>query len=150
MSGNTTRDIAHDVQRDNPHLGSKADVEQMAKAFFEIVLERVAKGGKVNIRGFGAFEAKMFKGRTLASPLMKGGTIEFKDQLVLRFRQSQGAKRVINEIAASIPKKTKKAAAADANGAKKTPAKKTKKAAGAKKKTGTKKTKKAAADTAEA
>ncbi len=105
--GNTLRDIAHDVQRDNPHLGSKADVEHMAKAFFDIVLERVAKGAKVSIRGFGAFEAKLFKGRTLSSPLMKGGTIEFKDQLVLRFRQSQSAKVKINEINAAIPKKAK-------------------------------------------
>ena len=119
MSGNTLRDIAHDVQRDNPTLGSKADVEHLAKEIFSIILERVAKGDKVNVRGFGAFEAKMFKGRTLSSPLMKGGSINFRDQLVLRFRQSQSAKHKINEISDALPKKGKaKAAPADkpANG----------------------------------
>lgn len=114
------RDIAHDVQRDNPHLGSKTGVEQTLKAAFDVILERVAKGDQVTIRGFGAFHAKMFSGRTLSSPLMKGGSIQFSDQLVLRFRQSQSAKQNINEIAAAQPKKTSKkgTAKSKANGKK--------------------------------
>jgi len=94
------RDIAHDVQRDDPHFGSKADVENVLKSAFDIILERVAKGDNVTVRGFGTFAAKLFKGRTLSSPLMKGGSIEFGDQLVLRFRQSASAKQRINEIVA--------------------------------------------------
>lgn len=128
MSKHTLRDIAHDVQRDNPHLGNKADVEAMARALFEVIVERTAKGGVVAVRGFGTFEAKVFKGRTLNSPLMKGGKVSFPDALVLRFRQSPAAKKMINEIAENIGKDSKKAKKADAKPADK-PAKKTAKKA---------------------
>jgi len=108
MSNTTIRDIAHDVQRDNPHLGSKSDVEHLIKEVFGVILERCAKGDNVKVRGFGVFAASNFKGRTLRSPLMKGGLIEFADQLVLRFRQSQSAKGKINEIAAEFAPKNNK------------------------------------------
>lgn len=93
----TMKDIAHDVQRDNPHLGSKADMENVIKSVFEIILERIANGEKVSIYGFGAFQAKKIAGREVKSPLVKGGSVSFDDQLVLRFRQSQGAKKKINK-----------------------------------------------------
>jgi len=92
------RDIAHDVQKDNPHLGSKTDIEQVLKATFETILRRVSIGEPVGIRGFGTFVAAIFKGRTLQSPLMKGGSVKFEDQLVFRFRQSQSAKNRINDM----------------------------------------------------
>jgi len=111
MSSTTVKDIAHDVQRDNPHLGSKADVEHLIKEVFEVILERTAKGSDVKVRGFGVFTATTFKGRTLKSPLMKGGEINFKDQLVLRFRQSQAAKIKINDIADKFKPTTKKTSA---------------------------------------
>ncbi len=99
----TAKDIAHDLKRDNPHMGNKSDLEHMVKEMFKIILEHAAKGNKVQIRGFGTFSTSIFKGRTLKSPLMKGGVIDFKDQLVLRFRQSQSAKIAANEIAAKAP-----------------------------------------------
>jgi len=113
IAATNLKDIAHDVQRDNPHLGSRADVEHLLKCCLNVMLERVAAGGQVKLRGFGVFEAKTFKGRTLKSPLMDDGEIEFPDQLVLRFRQSQAAKSLINETAANLrqPSKSKKAAA---------------------------------------
>ncbi len=105
----TLRDIAHDIKRDNPHIGTHVDVEQMVKAVFGLVVEHVAKGHAVKIQGFGTFEAKLFKGRKLVSPLVKGGSLEFDDQLILRFRQSQSAKIRINQMAGDH-------AAAKANG----------------------------------
>lgn len=109
------KDIAHDVQRDNPHLGSRADVEHLLKCSLNIILERVAHGHQVKFRGFGVFEASLFKGRKLTSPLMKdqGGAVEFPDQLVLRFRQSQSAKAVINKLHDEMPKKKASKAKAD-------------------------------------
>lgn len=137
------KEIAHDVQRDNPHLGSRADVEHLLKCALRVIVERVATGHAVKLRQFGVFEASVFKGRTLKSPLMKdrGGSIDFKDQLVLRFRQSQAAKHLINEIASVSPKKRKAKGEGEGEGAeapkkvktKKTVAKKPAKKAGAKK-----------------
>ncbi|MGW8177328.1 MAG: HU family DNA-binding protein [bacterium] len=119
------KDIAHDVQRDNPHLGSRADVEHLLKCSLNIILERVAHGHQVKFRGFGVFEASLFKGRKLTSPLMKdqGGAVEFPDQLVLRFRQSQSAKAVINKLHDEMPKK-KASKADDGKEGEKPPAKK--------------------------
>jgi nucleoid DNA-binding protein len=131
IAATNLKDIAHDVQRDNPHLGSKADVEHLLKCSFAVMLERVAAGGQLKLRGFGVFEAKTFKGRTLKSPLMEdqGGEIEFPDQLVLRFRQSQAAKKLINETAASFKQPSKKKAAAKKDTKKAAAKKDTKKAA---------------------
>lgn len=112
------RDIAHDVQRDNPHIGSKADVENVLKSAFSVILERVANGDVVIVQGFGTFQAKVHKGRTLNSPLMKGGSIKFGDQLVLRFRQAASAKAVINQIDKAKAKSNGKASAKKAKKAK--------------------------------
>jgi nucleoid DNA-binding protein len=99
-------DLAHDVHRDNHHLGlSKADVETLLRSGFEQILSRVAAGETVEVRGFGVFSSKVFPGRTLSSPLMKGGSIDFPDQLVLRFRQSQQAKKAINSLAEELAAK---------------------------------------------
>lgn len=107
-------DIAHDVHRDLHHLGlTKGASEEILRGVFAAIKQRVASGEAVNVRGFGVFEAKLFKGRTLNSPLVKGGSIDFGDQLVLRFRQSPAAKREINEIANAKGKKAAKTAAKD-------------------------------------
>lgn len=139
------KDIAHDLLRDNPHLKlSKADGEHVIISTFGLITERVATGASVRVRGFGTFEAKMMKGRQVKSPLMKNGSIKFGDQLVLRFRQSQTAKKAINELAAKHKKaanKSARAAKSESNGG----TKKTKP-----KKTGKKASKKAKAASAEA
>jgi nucleoid DNA-binding protein len=112
-------DIGHDIHRDLHHLSlTKGACEEIVKGVFAAIKQRVAAGEIVNIRGFGVFQAKVFKGRTLNSPLVEGGSIQFGDQLVLRFRQSPAAKREINEIAAQAGKKAKKSADKPAKGKK--------------------------------
>lgn len=61
------------------------------------VIERLKGGEKVAVRGFGTFQAKLLKGRTLSSPLLEGGTGSFDDRLVIRFHASTQAKAKINE-----------------------------------------------------
>lgn len=115
MKGLNADDIAHDIHRDLHHLSlTKGACEEIVRGVFAAIKQRVASGEAVNIRGFGVFEAKVFAGRTLNSPLVKGGSIDFADQLVLRFRQSQAAKREINEIAGAKGKKAAKTAKAGA------------------------------------
>lgn len=78
---------------------------------FETILSMVASGDKVRIKGFGAFERRKYKGRTLTSSAVNDGEpITYPDSHVLKFRQSGLAKRRLNIVA----KKAEKAAAAAA------------------------------------
>lgn len=112
-------DIAHDTHRDLHHLSvGKGASEEFTRGVFDSILKRLATGEPVTIRGFGVFEAKVFKGRKLNTPLMKGGGVTFEDQLVIRFRQSQAGKAAVNAMAAETKgKKGKPKAAAATEGA---------------------------------
>ncbi len=67
---------------------------------FETILSLVAGGDKIRVKGFGTFERKMYKGRTLVTPAVNDGApIKYGDSFVLKFHQSQLAKRRINIVA---------------------------------------------------
>lgn len=112
-------DIVHDLHTNlHRHGLTKPVLDETVRATFDAILKRVSRGEPVNVRNFGTFEAKMFKGRELNTPLMKEQII-FPDQLVLRFKQSVTAKQQINsmskdykvsqaEIAAAAEKQGKK------------------------------------------
>lgn len=79
---------------------------------FEAILASVSRGEKVRIKGIGTFERKLYKGRTLVTPAVnEGKAIKYPDSYVLKFHQSQLAKRRINIVAkkqaASEPKVAK-------------------------------------------
>jgi len=87
---------------------------------FEAILASVSRGEKVRIKGIGTFERKLYKGRTLVTPAVnEGEPIKYPDSFVLKFHQSQLAKRRINIVAKrqaeaepKTSKKEKKAAEA--------------------------------------
>ena len=89
---------------------------------FEAILASVSRGEKVRIKGIGTFERKLYKGRTLVTPAVnEGEPIKYPDSFVLKFHQSQLAKRRINIVAKrqadaepKTSKKDKKAALASA------------------------------------
>lgn len=96
---------------------------------FEAILAAVSRGEKVRIKGIGTFERKLYKGRTLVTPAVnEGEPIKYPDSYVLKFHQSQLAKRRLNIVAkkqaASEPPKSSKKKAAAVEAAK--PAKKAK------------------------
>ncbi len=67
---------------------------------FEAILASVSRGEKVRIKGIGTFERKLYKGRTLVTPAVNDGkAIKYPDSYVLKFHQSQLAKRRINIVA---------------------------------------------------
>ena len=77
------------------HCGRKTYTDRVLSRFFQVILDRVAKGETVHIKNFGTFEAKELKGRKYKKPL-NNRTDGFEDQLVLRFRQSLNAKNYLN------------------------------------------------------
>lgn len=92
----------------DPNTGKKIWTNEVLDRFFELILEKCAEGERVHIKNFGSFTMKLFKGRTLTSPLMEGGEVTFSDSQTLRFSQSSVAKAKLNELAPPDGKKSKK------------------------------------------
>jgi integration host factor subunit beta len=51
----------------NPGL-SLRDIDQIVSVFFDTITEQLAKGGRVELRGFGAFSTRDRDGRTGRNP----------------------------------------------------------------------------------
>ncbi len=66
------------------------------EAFFNRIIEECRNGGEVRIKNFGTFTAKVHRGRKVQSSALAQGEVEFGDSLVLRFHQSVGAKKRLN------------------------------------------------------
>jgi len=79
-----------------PHCGKKFGTTRVIARFFRLVANYCQHGERVILKDFGTFFCKTHKGRTLKTPLMKGGKVTFKDSLVLTFKQSSVIKDVIN------------------------------------------------------
>lgn len=77
--------------------GERVKGEQNLEAFFQKIIEECKKGNRVKLKNFGAFEAKVLKGRTVKSPLWEGGEAVMDDLLVLRFSVTAKAKRALND-----------------------------------------------------
>ena len=50
----TRSDLIADIAADNPHL-RQADVELIVATIFDQIADALARGGRVELRGFGAF-----------------------------------------------------------------------------------------------
>ena len=55
------------LAEENPGL-SPADIERIVSCFFEAIGARLASGGRVELRGFGAFSTRGRDGRTGRNP----------------------------------------------------------------------------------
>ena len=96
---------------------SKKDATDSVEAFIAIVVDSVAKGGKVSLTGFGVFERAERAARTGRNPLT-GATVKISATAVPKFRPGTEFKTLV----AGKKKAAKKAAPAKAV-AKKAPAK---------------------------
>jgi integration host factor subunit beta len=55
------------LSHDNPDLSHK-EIERVISLFFDTVAERLAEGGRVELRGFGAFSTRARTARTGRNP----------------------------------------------------------------------------------
>ncbi len=86
-------------------MGSKDGMDCLNR-LWKIIIQRCAAGETVYIKGFGTFKAKLYPGRTVKSPLLKHGEIDFADSWNIKFHQSKTAKATLNDL--RKPKKSKK------------------------------------------
>ena len=60
-------DLVSALVKENPGLTLR-EVETIVDSFFDIIVARLAEGGRVELRGFGAFSTRARDGRTGRNP----------------------------------------------------------------------------------
>ena len=72
------------IAEENPHLFQR-DVEKIVNTIFEEVVEAMARGDRVELRGFGAFSVKKRDARTGRNP-RTGDTVDVEEKHVPFFK----------------------------------------------------------------
>ena len=83
------------LHRDNPDLRAE-EVEQVVDIFFEEIAERLADGGRVELRGFGAFSTRQREARQGRNP-RTGEAVEVPAKRVPYFKPGKEMRKRINE-----------------------------------------------------
>ncbi len=90
----------------NPHLFQR-DVERIVNVVFDEIVEALARGQRVELRGFGAFTVKHRGARTGRNP-RTGATVSVEQKFVPFFKTGKELRERLNENAppASATRKT--------------------------------------------
>lgn len=72
------------------------DVEQVVDIFFDEISQRLAEGGRVELRGFGAFSTRSREARQGRNP-RTGATVKVEAKRVPYFRPGKEMRRVLND-----------------------------------------------------
>ena len=81
--------------KDNPDLRAE-DIEQLVDIFFDEISQRLAEGGRVELRGFGAFSTRARAARQGRNP-RTGAAVHVEAKRVPYFRPGKEMRRVLNE-----------------------------------------------------
>lgn len=82
------------LARDNPELRAE-EVEQVVDIFFEEIAARLAEGGRVELRGFGAFSTRERQARTGRNP-RTGEPVEVPAKRVPYFKPGKEMRERLN------------------------------------------------------
>ena len=83
------------LAKDNPDLRAE-EVEQVVDIFFDEISQRLAEGGRVELRGFGAFSTREREARQGRHP-RTGDPVEVPAKRVPYFRPGKEMRRVLND-----------------------------------------------------
>jgi integration host factor subunit beta len=81
----------------NPHLRHE-HAERIVDTVFEEITKALAAGGRVELRGFGSFITKKYKGRTARNP-RTGEPVEVADKRRPSFKPSLAMHERLNGVA---------------------------------------------------
>ena len=82
------------LARDNPDLSPK-EVERIVGSFFHSISEQLADGGRVELRGFGAFSTRGRTARTGRNP-RTGATVDVNAKRVPYFKPGKEMRARLN------------------------------------------------------
>ena len=72
------------------------EIEQVVDIFFDEIAQRLAEGGRVELRGFGAFSTRERAARTGRNP-RTGETVDVPAKRVPYFRPGKEMRRALND-----------------------------------------------------
>ncbi|MBU1253873.1 integration host factor subunit beta [Qipengyuania sp. DY56-A-20] len=82
------------LAKDNPDLRAE-EVEQVVDIFFDEISQRLAEGGRVELRGFGAFSTREREARNGRNP-RTGEQVDVPAKRVPYFRPGKEMRRLLN------------------------------------------------------
>jgi integration host factor subunit beta len=88
-------ELIQKIADDNPHLYQR-DVERIVNTIFEEVIETMARGDRVELRGFGAFSVKRRDSRVGRNP-RTGEAVEVEEKHVPFFKAGKLLRDRLNE-----------------------------------------------------
>ena len=88
-------ELLQELARENPELRSD-EVEQVVDIFFEQIAQRLAEGGRVELRGFGAFSTRERDARKGRNP-RTGEAVDVPAKRVPYFKPGKEMRRMLNE-----------------------------------------------------
>ena len=83
------------LARENPDLRAD-EVEQVVDVFFDEITRRLAEGGRVELRGFGAFSTRDRGARKGRNP-RTGEAVEVPAKKVPYFKPGKEMRRMVND-----------------------------------------------------
>lgn len=88
-------ELLQELHKDNPELRAD-EVEQVVDIFFDEIAQRLAEGGRVELRGFGAFSTRERDARSGRNP-RTGETVAVPSKRVPYFKAGKEIRERLND-----------------------------------------------------
>jgi integration host factor subunit beta len=93
-------DLIERISSQNPHLYQR-DVEKVVNAILDQITEALARGDRVELRGFGAFSAKLREARTGRNP-RTGVAVSVAPKAMPFFKAGKEMRKRLNREASQL------------------------------------------------
>lgn len=87
-------ELLQELHKDNPELRAE-EIEQIVDIFFDEIAQRLAEGGRVELRGFGAFSTREREARSGRNP-RTGETVDVAAKRVPYFKAGKEIRERLN------------------------------------------------------
>ncbi|WP_086618223.1 integration host factor subunit beta [Erythrobacter tepidarius] len=87
-------ELLQELHKDNPDLRAE-EIEQVVDIFFDEIAQRLAEGGRVELRGFGAFSTRKREARSGRNP-RTGETVKVPAKRVPYFKAGKEIRERLN------------------------------------------------------
>ncbi len=88
------------IAEQNPHLYQR-DVENIVNAILDTIVDALARGDRVELRGFGAFSVKKRDARVGRNP-RTGETVEVSEKVIPVFKTGKEMRLRLNHAPATV------------------------------------------------
>lgn len=88
-------ELLQELHKDNPELRAE-EIEQVVDVFFDEITQRLAEGGRIELRGFGAFSTRDREARTGRNP-RTGESVSVPAKRVPYFKAGKEIRKRLND-----------------------------------------------------